>query len=241
MLATGSSQLVCNNPSYSWTPTYPTYNEGYNPLTNWGEPPHSCCDLRVCPNSRSRLSWKCGSFLVVYQNPGVSPTKKGYSYQQNNTWGHCSQFWDPSLRYGVKLGHFQNWMPLYQPSPWYPMVNTEIAGIYGCSSFIPQMEFQFWIHTQIWSDLRFVWKSGTAKNQWFILSRAPFSSSPQRLPSPLCQQLPPPRQRWKLKGYIMNRTSMRILMGCIYIYILMRSCAYWIQLNTCKIMYTNYV
>ena len=141
VLATGSSQLVCNNPSYSWTPTYPTYNEGYNPLINWGEPPHSCCDLRVCPNSRSRLSWKCGSFLVVYQNPGVSPTKKGYSYQQNNTWGHCSQFWDPSLRYGVKLGHFQNWMPLYQPSPWYPMVNTEIAGIYGCSSFIPQMEF----------------------------------------------------------------------------------------------------
>ena len=32
--------ITCYNHSYKWiNPTYPIYNWGYNPLTNWDEPP----------------------------------------------------------------------------------------------------------------------------------------------------------------------------------------------------------
>ena len=34
--------VITFNPSYKWTnPTYPIYNQGYNPLTKWDEPPSS--------------------------------------------------------------------------------------------------------------------------------------------------------------------------------------------------------
>ena len=42
LLLGGSSHLkwVIINPSYKWTnPTDPIYNQGYNPLTKWDEPP----------------------------------------------------------------------------------------------------------------------------------------------------------------------------------------------------------
>ena len=50
-----SKWVISYNPSYKWTnPTYPIYNQGYNPLTKWDEPP-------------SRIGWqeeKTQSFVV---------------------------------------------------------------------------------------------------------------------------------------------------------------------------------
>ena len=38
----GSSHLVSGNPSCKWiNRTYPIYNQGYNLLTKWDEPPSS--------------------------------------------------------------------------------------------------------------------------------------------------------------------------------------------------------
>ena len=41
------------DPSYKWTnPTYPIYNQGYNPLTKWDEPPSG--NLRITNGGKLR-------------------------------------------------------------------------------------------------------------------------------------------------------------------------------------------
>ena len=60
----GSSHLVSGlaHPSYKWTnPTYPIYNQGYNPLTKWNEPPSRYPNVPYLSRIFSLKNWSSES------------------------------------------------------------------------------------------------------------------------------------------------------------------------------------